>query len=562
MNQFKVFYSWQSDLQGNKTKWLINECIEEAVEKCNIAVEGIEILADRDTKGKTGSPNITQTIFEKIDECDLFIADVSIVNSYGITEDDYTDDGAIDIDGGTAVGRPKDSKKPQFRYSPNPNVLIELGYAVKCLGWEKVLCFFNTDFGKIEQLPFDLDHQRVTPYSLDVEVFEGTKKDNRERVKKELRGIIVDTILELAMQGGSSKKGKAYHVIGTYDPESKIIDADLVAYDVTRYCWIDEYYENHKKDALDLIKEIKGYKIPRREKKACSEGGNLNDPFDQIKKLQNVFGFNSEDNMIDCVIGVFDQDSIKELAAKYLDIKNDTFDEGFFNLGNLRIQAMTPVNPILGRMEPHKTGTYDEKEKYKKIHELHSILIEIQLLDLYLKTFDDLLLFPLAIENKSPEIDTEIEVAIVVEGCDVVFPSVDLITPEIREAASIIYQTGFPMNLLCLQDDTDIKYDDNSDLYYNPDETFYGNSLPGLPASITDDDYEYAMRRYIATPISENTYRFNLKSLRANEKKWLGRIIAVKKSKEANEIKIRYRIISNNTSGDLDGELIYRGVIR
>ena len=76
MRQFKVFYSWQSDLPGNKTKWFINECIEEAVVKRNVVVEGVKILADRDTKGKTGAPNITQTIFEKIDECDLFVADV------------------------------------------------------------------------------------------------------------------------------------------------------------------------------------------------------------------------------------------------------------------------------------------------------------------------------------------------------------------------------------------------------------------------------------------------------------------------------------------------------
>lgn len=562
MKQFKVFYSWQSDLPGNKTKWFINECIEEAVEKCNMVVEGTEILADRDTKGKTGSPNITQTIFEKIDDCDLFVADVSIVNSYGITAEEYTEDDALDFDGGTAVGRPKDCLKPQFRYSPNPNVLIELGYAVKCLGWEKVLCFLNTDFGKIEQLPFDLDHQRVTPYLLEDASIEESKKDNRERVKKELRGIIVDTILELAKQGGNPKKGKAYHVVGTFDPESKMIDDDLVAYDVTTYCWIDDYYEKHKADALKLIREIKEYNIPMRENKKYLENDGIDNPFVQMKKLQNAFGFNSEDNMIDCVIDDIKQDSIKKLSAKYLDEGNDTFDEVFFNLGNLLIQAMTPVNPILGRMEPRKTGTDYEKEKFQKINDLNSTLIEMQQLELYLKTFDDLLLFPLAIANNSQEIDTEIEVDIEVEGCEVVSPSVDLIHHEIREAASIIYQTGFPMNLLFLQDDTDIKYDDDSNLYYNPNEPFYGNSLPGLPASITDEDYGYAMRRYVAIPITENAYRFNIRSLRANEKKWLGGIIAVRKPTEDTEIKMQYKIISNNTSGDIDGELIYRGMIR
>ncbi|WP_049945275.1 hypothetical protein [Butyrivibrio sp. AC2005] len=206
MKQFKVFFSWQSDLPGNKTKQFIDECIKESIEKCNDDVKGIEILADRDTQGKTGSPNIMQTIFEKIDECDLFIADVSIVNSHGISQEDYTEDDAIVLDGGTAAGRPKDSKKTQFRYTPNPNVLIELGYAVKCLGWEKVLCFLNTDFGKIDQLPFDLNHQRVTPYSLYDTNNLGHKKDYREKVKQQLRGIIIDTILELIKQGENTRK--------------------------------------------------------------------------------------------------------------------------------------------------------------------------------------------------------------------------------------------------------------------------------------------------------------------------------------------------------------------
>ena len=52
---------------------------------------------DRDTKGNNGSPDITATIFDKIDKCVLFVCDVSIVNS--------------NADG---------------RKMPNPNVLVEL----------------------------------------------------------------------------------------------------------------------------------------------------------------------------------------------------------------------------------------------------------------------------------------------------------------------------------------------------------------------------------------------------------------------------------------------------
>ena len=51
---------------------------------CCRCLEGhtVDIEADRDTKGKFGPPDIAQTIFSKIDDCDIFIADVSAVCQY------------------------------------------------------------------------------------------------------------------------------------------------------------------------------------------------------------------------------------------------------------------------------------------------------------------------------------------------------------------------------------------------------------------------------------------------------------------------------------------------
>ena len=40
------------------------------------------VLADRDTQGVTGAPDIVQTIFSKVDECDVFVADVTSVALY------------------------------------------------------------------------------------------------------------------------------------------------------------------------------------------------------------------------------------------------------------------------------------------------------------------------------------------------------------------------------------------------------------------------------------------------------------------------------------------------
>ena len=111
---------------------------------------------DRDTKDEFGSPDIRNSIFGKINHSKFFICDVSL-NEYK---------------------------------TPNPNVLIELGYAIKTVGWSKILCLFNTQTGNIEELPFDINHNRVTPYN-----------PNAESEKKRIANIISININNLLRNG-------------------------------------------------------------------------------------------------------------------------------------------------------------------------------------------------------------------------------------------------------------------------------------------------------------------------------------------------------------------------
>jgi hypothetical protein len=43
---------------------------------------------------------------------------------------------------------------------PNPNVTLELGYAARSIGWDRIICVMNTAFGPPEELIFDLRHRR------------------------------------------------------------------------------------------------------------------------------------------------------------------------------------------------------------------------------------------------------------------------------------------------------------------------------------------------------------------------------------------------------------------
>ena len=131
-----IFFSWQSDLPNKTNRNLIENSIKLALKKMNQdSPYSLITEIDRDTKGVLGSPDIVDSILTKIDKCGLFIADISIINS--------------SLNG---------------KRTPNPNELFELGYAVKCLGWDRVICVFNSDFGDVSELPFDLRNRRILTY--------------------------------------------------------------------------------------------------------------------------------------------------------------------------------------------------------------------------------------------------------------------------------------------------------------------------------------------------------------------------------------------------------------
>ncbi len=120
-----IFYSWQSDCPSNTNRAFILAALEKAIKEIHMDEStDVDPVIDRDTLGLAGSPDISQSIFSKIDMASVFVCDVTIIDSM--------------------AARP----------TPNPNVLIELGYAVKYLGWNRVIMAMNTEFGKPEDLPF------------------------------------------------------------------------------------------------------------------------------------------------------------------------------------------------------------------------------------------------------------------------------------------------------------------------------------------------------------------------------------------------------------------------
>jgi hypothetical protein len=161
-----VFYSWQSDLKGSATRYLIQEALEGAVEDIGSDPSlDIEPVVDRDTYGMSGSPSIKEAIFTKIDGAAVFVGDVTTIGKLG----------------------------PKQRSSPNPNVMQEVGYAEKALGWSRVILVLNTAFGTVDEMPFDLRGHRVLTFSSAEDAAE--RAPERRKLRAGLRDAIAAVLL-------------------------------------------------------------------------------------------------------------------------------------------------------------------------------------------------------------------------------------------------------------------------------------------------------------------------------------------------------------------------------
>ena len=177
---FNVFYAWQS----NRPNPVCRQFIRTALDEAKSALEndfGIEeslrdtIVVDQDTQGVAGSPPVAETILEKIRESHLFVADLTPTHT-----------------------------GPDKRTTPNPNVLIEYGYALRALGHHRIIGVFNEAYGTIEELPFDLQHRRwPIRYRLDEKQPSDTRRAQRKTLTRHLTHAIRSAISDSSQNGAS-----------------------------------------------------------------------------------------------------------------------------------------------------------------------------------------------------------------------------------------------------------------------------------------------------------------------------------------------------------------------
>lgn len=139
--KYIVFFSWQSN--RTKAKKAIFSALHNAEDA--LKADGIELVIDSDTWDRIGKKNIENEVLRKINNCDIFVADFTPVCTI-----------------------PADEKRNRIEHlQPNANVLFEYGYALARKGENKMILLANLEANEhIEHLPFDINHDTITAFSI------------------------------------------------------------------------------------------------------------------------------------------------------------------------------------------------------------------------------------------------------------------------------------------------------------------------------------------------------------------------------------------------------------
>ena len=200
MMQFTVFYSWQSDLPLETNKRLIRGAIRIASNQLEDEFKGtdLHIIIDEATRDLPGSPHIPSAIFDKIASADAFICDITTINKEVIEV-------ITNLQSREGITKPQ-----KLRTIPNPNVMIELGYAIAHLGWDRIILLFNTYYGTLEDAPFDIKGHRICDYKCKlISKPENTKKKQVEGDQKLINDKIYDALKLIITQSPKKPREKS-----------------------------------------------------------------------------------------------------------------------------------------------------------------------------------------------------------------------------------------------------------------------------------------------------------------------------------------------------------------
>lgn len=205
----KIFFSWQveTDLQGFKNKAFLKDCIGSAIKQIENkgTLKGIHFELIEGLNKTSGNPEVAPLMFSQIDDCDIFIGDMTIVQRICSRLEPF-----------------RNKKGLYFRYSPNCNVYGEYNRALGLHKdfWKQIILLLN-DTNKSPKedssvIPFDTCHRRW-PITFNLK---DNSVESRTKAKKELMKDLPDAIRKCAM-AAREWIDKRYYPFSSWFKQSK-----------------------------------------------------------------------------------------------------------------------------------------------------------------------------------------------------------------------------------------------------------------------------------------------------------------------------------------------------
>lgn len=138
-----IFYCWQSDIPGQR-EMIENELKAQALllqEEYDCA-----IIIDKDVDRRAGMSPVSDGLLDKIRNADIFVCDITPV---------------------TKIKKKGGGKKSREKLMPNSNVMLELGYALRCMHHSRIIALanMNGDSWHPGEMPFDIVHRKYIEFT-------------------------------------------------------------------------------------------------------------------------------------------------------------------------------------------------------------------------------------------------------------------------------------------------------------------------------------------------------------------------------------------------------------
>ena len=358
-----------------------------------------------------------------------------------------------------------------------------------------------------------------------------SKKKIRDKARKDIKEAILQQIEDTRSLPQRAKRGFSFFVVGGFSGNQ--VENTVAEYIIRDNPIIDKHIEVCCKEAARIIEQIENIKIIRQEDQLINSLRAYDTLQDKIKRY---------------TVSDAAKEEIKKFAKEYLKTK---ISDEFFNLGGLL------KNEFMHQLGADTfQGTDEEKEKHKLLNDLIVQIKLIQLINELVDLFDEVSLIPLAIHNASHISDALVKVNVHVENA---FVFDENVLPEfIRKNGGYIFDKGYIADLFHQKQMSNITYD--RDITVNDSDRMRAlrDAHPFSKAEHTCADMLQELQKYIASPIhGTDDYRFEINNLLANEVKWLGPMIAVKKTK--GQIVLKYDIRSEKSDGTVSGVCLMGG---